>query len=300
MVNSLSPFGNGHLLPRGTLRELPKQALRRADAVVLHHVDLLGGWAVCQAAACSNGSREAYRAVQECSGSARWLGSLQQGRPIGQRCVKLPALPACVPLSPGAAPERREAVQRQLTSVAPRHTIFFQTQMSPVGLRSLIPQSSSLGAQQGGAARQQCRQCRKSAWQLLTGSTAQLGLPTHQPGAMHMFPCSALCPCRYEHTVGAGRVDTPQPAAQRRRRLPAGHRQARGMQRGARAAVCCCCVPNWPVTTLSGLPARSLPLAAFPLQLSTCCPLSLSYHSADGGAAPAAAGGSAHRGVWGV
>ena len=27
---------------RGTLRELPKQALRRADAVVLHHVDLLG------------------------------------------------------------------------------------------------------------------------------------------------------------------------------------------------------------------------------------------------------------------
>jgi hypothetical protein len=43
MVNSLSPFGNGHLLPRGTLRELPKQALRRADAVVLHHVDLLGG-----------------------------------------------------------------------------------------------------------------------------------------------------------------------------------------------------------------------------------------------------------------
>ena len=43
MVNSLSPFGNGHLLPRGTLRELPKAALRRADAVVLHHADLAGG-----------------------------------------------------------------------------------------------------------------------------------------------------------------------------------------------------------------------------------------------------------------
>lgn len=42
MVNSLCPFGNGHLLPRGTLRELPKQALRRADALVLHNVDLLG------------------------------------------------------------------------------------------------------------------------------------------------------------------------------------------------------------------------------------------------------------------
>lgn len=43
MVNSLSPFGNGHLLPRGTLRELPRAALRRADAVVLHHADLAGG-----------------------------------------------------------------------------------------------------------------------------------------------------------------------------------------------------------------------------------------------------------------
>lgn len=42
MVNALSPFGNGHLLPRGTLRELPRAALRRADAVFLHHVDLAG------------------------------------------------------------------------------------------------------------------------------------------------------------------------------------------------------------------------------------------------------------------
>lgn len=28
----------------GTLRELPKDALRRADALVLHNVDLLGGF----------------------------------------------------------------------------------------------------------------------------------------------------------------------------------------------------------------------------------------------------------------
>ncbi|EFN57145.1 hypothetical protein CHLNCDRAFT_57362 [Chlorella variabilis] len=70
-------------LTSGTLRELPKQALRRADALVLHNVDLLG-------------------------------------------------------------PERREAVQRQLTSVAPRHTIFLQTQMAPTGLRSLIPPTGSL------------------------------------------------------------------------------------------------------------------------------------------------------------
>ncbi|KAL4425261.1 hypothetical protein ABPG75_009277 [Micractinium tetrahymenae] len=83
MVNSVSPFGNGHLLPRGTLRELPKQALRRADALVLHNVDLL-------------------------------------------------------------APERRDGVLRQMAAIAPRHTIFFQTQMSPVGLRSLIPATTSL------------------------------------------------------------------------------------------------------------------------------------------------------------
>lgn len=83
MVNSASPFGNGHLLPRGTLRELPKQALRRADALVLHNVDLL-------------------------------------------------------------APERREGVLRQMAAVAPRHTIFFQTQMTPSGLRSLIPPTTSL------------------------------------------------------------------------------------------------------------------------------------------------------------
>ncbi|KAI7843434.1 hypothetical protein COHA_002912 [Chlorella ohadii] len=83
MVNSLNPFGNGHLLPRGTLREQPKDALRRADALVLHNVDLLG-------------------------------------------------------------PERREALARQMTSLAPRHTILFQTQMEPAGLRSLIPAASSL------------------------------------------------------------------------------------------------------------------------------------------------------------
>ena len=42
MVNSLSPLGNGHLFPRGSLLEPPKAALRRADAVVLHHADLAG------------------------------------------------------------------------------------------------------------------------------------------------------------------------------------------------------------------------------------------------------------------
>lgn len=33
---------------------------------------------------------------------------------------------------------------RQMTSLAPRHTLFFQTQMAPQGLRSLIPHAGSL------------------------------------------------------------------------------------------------------------------------------------------------------------
>lgn len=41
-INSRSPFGNGHLRPRGTLREPAAPALRGADAVVFHHVDIAG------------------------------------------------------------------------------------------------------------------------------------------------------------------------------------------------------------------------------------------------------------------
>lgn len=39
-VSALSPLGNGHLWPRGTLREPAVPALRRADALMLHHVDI--------------------------------------------------------------------------------------------------------------------------------------------------------------------------------------------------------------------------------------------------------------------
>ena len=41
-INALAPLGNGHLRPRGTLRELARPALKRSDLVVLHHVDLAG------------------------------------------------------------------------------------------------------------------------------------------------------------------------------------------------------------------------------------------------------------------
>jgi hypothetical protein len=40
MLNGLNPWGNGHLMPHGPLRE-PLLALERADVAVVHHVDLV-------------------------------------------------------------------------------------------------------------------------------------------------------------------------------------------------------------------------------------------------------------------
>lgn len=39
-LNSLNPFGNGHLIPRGSLRE-PKERLSQADVIVLTHTNLV-------------------------------------------------------------------------------------------------------------------------------------------------------------------------------------------------------------------------------------------------------------------
>ncbi|ETN15627.1 tetraacyldisaccharide 4'-kinase [Phytophthora nicotianae INRA-310] len=41
MVDALHPLGNGLLLPCGSLRERPRDALVRADVVVVHHANLL-------------------------------------------------------------------------------------------------------------------------------------------------------------------------------------------------------------------------------------------------------------------
>lgn len=41
MVDALHPFGNGHLIPYGSLRERYRDALARADVVVIHHATLL-------------------------------------------------------------------------------------------------------------------------------------------------------------------------------------------------------------------------------------------------------------------
>lgn len=40
MLNGLMPWGNNHLIPRGSLRE-PLGALSRADIIVVHHADLV-------------------------------------------------------------------------------------------------------------------------------------------------------------------------------------------------------------------------------------------------------------------
>ncbi|WCJ32945.1 tetraacyldisaccharide 4'-kinase family protein [Euphorbia peplus] len=40
MINGLAPWGNGHLIPLGPLRE-PLTALRRADVAVIHHANLV-------------------------------------------------------------------------------------------------------------------------------------------------------------------------------------------------------------------------------------------------------------------
>ncbi|ETV80499.1 tetraacyldisaccharide 4'-kinase [Aphanomyces astaci] len=48
MVDCYNPFGNGHLIPSGRLRELPEVALPAADIVVLHHASHLEGPALMQ------------------------------------------------------------------------------------------------------------------------------------------------------------------------------------------------------------------------------------------------------------
>jgi len=41
MINALKPFGNGHIIPRGPLREEPQAALQRCDIAVVHHSTLV-------------------------------------------------------------------------------------------------------------------------------------------------------------------------------------------------------------------------------------------------------------------
>ncbi|CEG44431.1 tetraacyldisaccharide 4-kinase [Plasmopara halstedii] len=41
MVDALYPFGNGLLIPCGSLRELPCEAIKRADIVIVHHANLV-------------------------------------------------------------------------------------------------------------------------------------------------------------------------------------------------------------------------------------------------------------------
>lgn len=48
MIDALHPFGNGQLIPHGSLRERPEHALPRADIVIVHHANLLPDDAVAR------------------------------------------------------------------------------------------------------------------------------------------------------------------------------------------------------------------------------------------------------------
>lgn len=70
LVSALQPFGFGHVLPRGLLRE-PLRGIRRADAVLITHADRVGGAAVEQIEAVIrkyNPTAPIYRAVHAESG----------------------------------------------------------------------------------------------------------------------------------------------------------------------------------------------------------------------------------------
>lgn len=82
LVDATRPFGNGHLFPRGTLRE-PVHALGRADLVVLTHADLV-----------PEAERAGLRArLADLAGSAPVLAATH--RPIGLRALDGRELGGC-------------------------------------------------------------------------------------------------------------------------------------------------------------------------------------------------------------
>lgn len=81
-------------------------------------------------------------------------------------------------------------MHKQMASIAPRHTIFFQTQMAPVGLRSLIPPAGgpavSLGAR-GRAGRLVAAVvgCGRRTAPFMELPTQAVGSAAHLPAALH-------------------------------------------------------------------------------------------------------------------
>lgn len=69
-------------------------------------------------------------------------------------CGRLPhvSAPARPPPGPHAGQERMEWLQRELGSLAPRHTLFMQTAMMPISLRSLICNPDEMHGRWGRAA----------------------------------------------------------------------------------------------------------------------------------------------------
>jgi len=94
LLDGLRPFGYGHVLPRGLLRE-PPSALRRADVVIITRADLLGADALARvkeaAARCASPGTPVLTAVHRPAGivfadgsrgSADWL----DGQAIAAAC----------------------------------------------------------------------------------------------------------------------------------------------------------------------------------------------------------------------
>ncbi|KAG7392362.1 hypothetical protein PHYPSEUDO_000770 [Phytophthora pseudosyringae] len=101
MVDALHPLGNGRLLPCGSLRELPREALARADVVVVHHANLL--------------SRDELKALLT---NLRTLMDSQRNQIVATSRMKVVGLIRAVRLLPGVSSGDSSEVTRKKEEVS--------------------------------------------------------------------------------------------------------------------------------------------------------------------------------------
>ena len=80
MINGMCPFGSGHLIPRGVLREPVKEALQRAQVVCIHHADL-----IVQAAAPIGAAGSRRRGGRDGQGGEGGRADDSQGEGVGTK-----------------------------------------------------------------------------------------------------------------------------------------------------------------------------------------------------------------------
>ncbi|MFO0904595.1 MAG: tetraacyldisaccharide 4'-kinase [Pirellulales bacterium] len=118
LLDALDPFGGGHLLPRGLLRE-PLDHLRRADAVILTRSDLI-----------DDAQRHEIRAeVARRAPHAVWLESVVRPTSLWQR----PESASERPDGPAAPPQ-----VHQLANLTGRRTAAFCAIGNPAGFRRTL------------------------------------------------------------------------------------------------------------------------------------------------------------------